>query len=430
MAKNLATGLVLTAPSPATSGTSLVLQSGEGARFSTSGYITAHPADEIPDVSNAEMCSFTRSTDTLTIVRAQLGTTAKSIAVGWRITESIYEHDLKNTSIITGETPTGSINGSNTAFSVASAYKTGTLKVYKNGVRMKGGGADYTENGNDDFTMVTAPATGTVLLVDYEVGDATHSVGTNSLIVQELPSGTINGSNTAFTTARAYIAGSLQVWLNGVLQRLTTDYEETTPASGILTFTTAPPTGSNVIVAYQYNLNPSSNADTVDGIHANSTPTANQLHPLNASGLVNQHMQQVTVACRVYRSAAQTIEVGTEKIAFDTEDFDIGGNFASGSFTAPYTGYYQVNVSAGLENVNAVGDQVLTYIYVNGAQKARTRSFAAGIGDEIIANVSDIVYATVGQTIEGYIQNATSATELITANTLETYMSIYLVGRA
>lgn len=96
--KDYATGLVATAPSPATSGTSLVLESGQGDRFpETPFYVTAHPDDEFPDVSNAEKLLVTDVTDdTLTITRAQGETVAQSIAVGWRVSNALFFDDIDN----------------------------------------------------------------------------------------------------------------------------------------------------------------------------------------------------------------------------------------------------------------------------------------------------------------------------------------------
>lgn len=113
--KNLATGTVLTAPSPATSGTSLVLQSGEGARFpSTPFYAIAHPDGSYPTLDNAEIVQVTNiSTDTLTIDRAELSTSAKSIAISWRISNPFLKEDYddrqplnSNLTTIAGLTPT------------------------------------------------------------------------------------------------------------------------------------------------------------------------------------------------------------------------------------------------------------------------------------------------------------------------------------
>lgn len=196
-----------------------------------------------------------------------------------------------NTQLVVNEVPGGSVNSSNTVYTTASTFATNSLRVTRNGVRLKNGGADFTENATTNgFTMVTAPSTGDVLLVDYNVYNSAYTVGTNSFITQEIPAGSINSSNAIFTTARAYIAGSLIVYKNRtVLQGAGADYTETTPGSGIFTFTTAPATGDTVFVGYQYNLNPSGNSDTVDGIHANATPTAGQLYPLS----VNQPIQIV-----------------------------------------------------------------------------------------------------------------------------------------
>lgn len=192
-----------------------------------------------------------------------------------------------NNSLVVNETPGGSVNGANTTFTTASTYATNSLNVYKNGIRLKNGGADFTETASG-FTMVTAPITGTVLLVGYNVNNGTNTVGTNSIITDEVPTGTVNGATVIFTTARAYIGGTLEVYINGLKQTRVTHFTETTPSSGTLTMSDAPLTGDVITVNYQYNLNPSSNADTVDGIHANTTATANQLLPLDANSTFSQ----------------------------------------------------------------------------------------------------------------------------------------------
>ena len=95
--KDYATGIVLTAPSPMSSGTSLVLQSGQGTRFpAVPFYVTAHPPMEMPTIDNAEKIKVTAvSTDTLTIERAQGDTAAKNIDVGWIITNALFYKDVK-----------------------------------------------------------------------------------------------------------------------------------------------------------------------------------------------------------------------------------------------------------------------------------------------------------------------------------------------
>lgn len=97
--KDGATSTVLTAPSPATSGTTLVVQSGEGALFPAVNFFAIiHPDGSLPILygasANAEVVQVTNiSTDTLTIVRAQKSTTAKSVAVTWRISNAFFKTD-------------------------------------------------------------------------------------------------------------------------------------------------------------------------------------------------------------------------------------------------------------------------------------------------------------------------------------------------
>ena len=89
--KNFAYSLVATAPSPATSGTSLVVTAGQGALFPTAPFdATIWPAGAQPITTNAEIVRVTAvSTDTLTIVRAQYGTTARTVLVGDQIAQTI-----------------------------------------------------------------------------------------------------------------------------------------------------------------------------------------------------------------------------------------------------------------------------------------------------------------------------------------------------
>lgn len=86
---NNAQSLVATAPSPATSGTSLVVTSGDGALFPSPGngfWATIWNATSFPDPKNdinREIVLVTAvSTDTFTITRAQQGTSARTVVVG------------------------------------------------------------------------------------------------------------------------------------------------------------------------------------------------------------------------------------------------------------------------------------------------------------------------------------------------------------
>lgn len=212
------------------------------------------------------------------------GTVGADPVANLGIASKQYVDALGSTSLVRNETPGGSINSSNTAYTTAATYATGSLKVYLNGQRLApGSGIDYVEV-TQGFTMQYAPVTGDVLLVDYETTNTSRFVqGSNSIIVQETPTGTVNGSTTLFTTLQAkYVANTLEVFLNGLQQVKTTDYTETSPGSGTFTFVTAPATGDVLKVSYQFATGASGNADTTDGFHASSTPTAGNLLALNS----------------------------------------------------------------------------------------------------------------------------------------------------
>lgn len=176
-----------------------------------------------------------------------------------------YVDNLTGATQTRNEVPTGTVNGTNATFTLAATPAANSQRIYKNGVRLKAGsGNDYTISGTT-ITMATAPATGTVLLADYEVASGTFAQGVSTFITNEVPSGTINGSNTAFTTVKSYVAGTLEVYINGVKQQRTTHYTETTPASGTFSMSDAPITGDLIEVRYQNTLSSVGDANSVGG---------------------------------------------------------------------------------------------------------------------------------------------------------------------
>jgi H-type lectin domain len=360
--KDGATGTVLTAPSPATTGTTIVLQAGEGARFPTPPfYVIAHPNNQIPVVSAAEKLLVTAiSTDTLTVVRAQGIYTAKNIDAGWRISNAIFQEDFNNASIVKNETPGGAINSSNTTYTIASPGKvTGSLEVYKQGLRLKGGGVDYTETPTG-FTTTTAPTTGNVLLCDYIVAGSIQNVGTNSFISDETPTGLVNGSNTSYTSARAYIGGSLEVFVNGLKQTRGVDYTETTPSTGTFTISPALATGDILRINYQYNLNPSSNADTIDGIHANTVATADQLYPLGSGAKFPSTVLQLPSLNRQDNTSNATVNGARMEIGWGVI---VPGATSSASESVTFSSAF---TSAPIVTITAGGDHASSSTYGSG----------------------------------------------------------------
>ena len=94
--KNFAYSTIATAPSPADTGTSLVVAAGDGTKFPTVPFnVTIWPTGVQPLTSNAEIVRVTAiATDTFTITRAQEGSTARSIIVGDQIAATITAKTL------------------------------------------------------------------------------------------------------------------------------------------------------------------------------------------------------------------------------------------------------------------------------------------------------------------------------------------------
>lgn len=106
--KDLATGLIGRAID--TKATSLVLQSGYGASMpKVPFYLTLTPATQLSTQGNSEIVLVTaRTSDTLTITRAQKNTTAKSFAVGDIVAAGSYADD-ENGVYSTSEIDTGMV---------------------------------------------------------------------------------------------------------------------------------------------------------------------------------------------------------------------------------------------------------------------------------------------------------------------------------
>lgn len=89
--KNFAVSTVATAPSPASSGTSLVVAAADGAKFPAVPFnAVIWPTATNPTTTNAEVVRVTAiSTDTFTITRAQESSSARTVVVGDQIMAGI-----------------------------------------------------------------------------------------------------------------------------------------------------------------------------------------------------------------------------------------------------------------------------------------------------------------------------------------------------
>lgn len=114
----------------------------------------------------------------------------------------------------------------------------------------------------------------------------------SSIIVKGFPTGLINGTNTVFTTPQPYIAGSLQVYINGLAQSQLV--AETTPTSGTFTVTPAPLTGDVINVYYHVANTAVGNADALGGYSL--TGLLQALYPIGSVFVSGQNTMPAIVA--------------------------------------------------------------------------------------------------------------------------------------
>lgn len=168
--KNWAYSTVATAPAPTTTGTSLVVASGDGSKFYV-GKAWIWPTGVQPLTSNAEVISISAiSTDTLTIVRGQEGSTARNVVNGDQIAQGLTAAmfdalvDTSSTQTVSGKTLDNT-----TALTIKDANLTvqnssDTTKQAKLDLSLLNTGITYTFKlpADSPGTLVTAAATQTL----------------------------------------------------------------------------------------------------------------------------------------------------------------------------------------------------------------------------------------------------------------------------
>lgn len=135
---NFAVSTVGTAPSPATTGVTIIVAAGEGARFPAVPFnATVCPAASAPTPATAEIVRVTaRSVDTLTITRAQEGSTARAILAGDLIAATITAKSFSDLEV--NPTFAGQV--------AAGTFAAGTIPATVGHLRLPSGGYIYGRN--------------------------------------------------------------------------------------------------------------------------------------------------------------------------------------------------------------------------------------------------------------------------------------------
>ena len=179
---------VLIAPTPADSGTNLTLATGGGALMPSVPFnATVWPSGTGPLLSNAEIVRVTDVTgDVVTFTRAQEGTSAKSIAVGWQFANSITTKIITDLETAIDALPTSAIQ----SISAGTAIASGSQVVFADG-----NGVTFGITGN---TLTASISTGGGGGAAISAGGASQNTGT---IIFSNSNGVSFGLNAGTLTA-------------------------------------------------------------------------------------------------------------------------------------------------------------------------------------------------------------------------------------
>ena len=144
-------------------------------------------------------------------------------------------------------------------------------------------------------------------------------------------------------------------------------------------------------------------------------------------GMIASNVAGTGPVFRAYTTVNQTgVPPSTQtKVLFPTEQFDIGGNFASSRFTAPIDGYY--HFSSSVHILAAQGLPQIT-LYINGAIAVYGSIQQVSTNDNVSPNLSAEVYLNAGDYAEAYAYS-TNATSFF-GNSALTWFSGFLVRGA
>jgi uncharacterized protein YoxC len=170
---------------------------------------------------------------------------------GLSATVNTLSASSSNAVFVDAETPTGTINGSNTSFTLShTPAPVVSLTLYRNGL-IQTNGVDFTIGGSTlTFLAGSVPKVGDIVLAYYRVP------GTGAAIMftdAEMPGGSANGTNLTFTLASApNPTASLKIYKNGVLLSQGGDYSVSGSSITFAGTATAPQTGDSLLATYRH----------------------------------------------------------------------------------------------------------------------------------------------------------------------------------
>ncbi len=128
-----------------------------------------------------------------------------------------------------------------------------------------------------------------------------------------------------------------------------------------------------------------------------------------------------------YYSSSSSLSGSLATVTYATKDFDTHNAYASGLYTVPVSGKYQVNSGILISGTFSLNNTTVLEIQKNSSVVTRNKNFAGGVITDATAEVSDIISCIAGDTLR--VQVSCSATgPAIVSDNFANYLSISRVG--
>lgn len=128
-----------------------------------------------------------------------------------------------------------------------------------------------------------------------------------------------------------------------------------------------------------------------------------------------------------YFSSSTSISGSLATIVFATKDFDTNNTYASGIFTVPSSGKYQVNVGLLITGTIALNNNMIVEIQKNSSVVSRFTEFFPATLTDGKAAMSDLISCVAGDTIRIQASSNVTGPSIVSSN-FDNYLSIVRTG--
>jgi len=278
------------------------------------------------------------------------------------------------------------------------------LDVYQNGVKLVA---------VSDYASTTG--TSVVLTQGASVSDIIEIIAFDVFSVAD----TVSASDGGSFGGNVGVGGTLSVTGN-VISPIT--LAGTTPT---LTIGDAGAEDAKIVFdgnAQDYHIGLDDSADTLNIGKGSALGTTTSM-TFNANGIVTKPLQP---AFRVHKTSAQTASGNMELVTWNTEELDIGGNFASNLFTAPVAGTYLFHLTALTPSSTDIETYDIGYTPVGGSVTELMKFMSTNAAGYESLGGSAIRLMGAGEKMGVYLQS-TNDTMYGDGNRWSTFFG-YLIG--